>query len=86
MTILDGQITKFYIQPHQDTTEEGAGRMPETLTDRNRCHKCDKTNKRKFSKCGKCQSITYCSRDCQEEDWSRHEDNCIPVMVADRAC
>ena len=58
--------------------------MPETLTDRNRCHKCDKTGKRKkdkLSKCGRCEAITYCSRECQEEDWSRHKENCVPVMV-----
>ena len=60
--------------------------MPETLTDRNRCHKCDKTGRRKkdkLSKCGKCEAITYCSRECQEEDWPRHKDNCVPVMVKD---
>ena len=60
--------------------------MPESLTDRNRCHKCDKTGKRKkdkLSKCGKCQAITYCSQKCQEEDWPRHKDNCVPVMVAE---
>jgi len=58
--------------------------MPETLTDRNKCHKCHKTGKRKkdkLSKCSKCHSVTYCSQECQEEDWSRHSDNCISVMV-----
>ena len=58
--------------------------MPENLTDRNKCHKCHKTGERKkdkLSKCGRCQSITYCSKECQEEDWPRHSDNCVPVMV-----
>ena len=58
--------------------------MPENLTDRNKCYKCHKTGKRKkdkLSKCSKCHSITYCSEECQEEDWPRHSDNCIPVMV-----
>ena len=60
--------------------------MPENLTDRNRCHKCDKTGKRKkdkLSKCAKCQAITYCSRECQAEDWPRHKENCVPVMVTE---
>ena len=60
--------------------------MPENLTDRNRCHKCDKTGKRKkdkLSKCERCHAITYCSRECQVEDWSRHKDNCVPVMVTE---
>ena len=58
--------------------------MPETLTDRNKCHKCHKTGKRKkdkLSKCARCHSITYCSLECQEEDWPRHTENCVPVMV-----
>ena len=58
--------------------------MPENLTDRNRCHKCDTTGKRKkdkLSKCERCHAITYCSRECQAKDWPRHKDNCVPVMV-----
>ena len=56
--------------------------MPETLTDRYRCHKCDKIGKRKkLSKCERCHAVTYCSRECQREDWARHKENCIPVMV-----
>ena len=58
--------------------------MPENLTDRNKCHKCHKTGKRKkdkLSKCARCHSITYCSQECQKEDWPRHSDNCVPVMV-----
>ena len=59
--------------------------MPEDLTDRRCCHKCSKTvtGKRKLSKCGRCQSITYCGRECQREDWPRHSQYCIPVMVAE---
>ena len=26
-------------------------------------------------------SPTYCSRECQAEDWPRHKENCVPVMV-----
>ncbi len=58
--------------------------MPEILADRNRCHKCDKTGERKkdkLSKFGRCEAITYCSRECQVEDWPRHKDNCVPVMI-----
>ena len=56
--------------------------MPETLTDRYRCCKCDKTGKRKkLSKCERCHAVTYCSQACQAEDWPRHQDNCVPVMV-----
>ncbi len=39
--------------------------------------------KDKFSKCGRCEAITYCSRECQAEDWPRHKNNCVPVMIAE---
>ena len=59
--------------------------MPETVTDRRCCHKCNKTvtGKKKLSKCARCHSITYCGQECQREDWPRHREYCIPVMVAE---
>ena len=59
--------------------------MPEGLTDRSTCHKCHKNDKKrkKLSKCGRCHAITYCGQECQVEDWPRHKDNCIPVMVTE---
>ena len=61
--------------------------MPESyiepLTDRQECFNCHKTvtGKKKLSKCAKCHAITYCGRECQVVDWSRHNWNCVPVMV-----
>jgi len=59
--------------------------MPEDVTDRRCCHKCNATvtGKRKLSKCAQCHSITYCGRECQREDWPRHSQYCIPVMVTE---
>ena len=59
--------------------------MPETVTDRQCCHKCHKTvtGKRKLSKCARCHSITYCGQECQREDWPRHSKYCIPVMITE---
>ena len=59
--------------------------MPEDLTDRRCCHKCQMTStgKKKLLKCGQCESITYCGQKCQREDWSRHRQFCIPVMVTE---
>ena len=55
--------------------------MPESLTDRNTCHTCQKHRKKKLSKCKSCHAITYCGLECQAVDWPRHSDNCVPVMV-----
>ena len=59
--------------------------MPEDVTDRRCCHKCHTTvpGKKKLSKCAQCHSITYCGRECQREDWPRHSQYCIPVMVTE---
>ena len=57
--------------------------MPESLTDRNTCHTCQKHRKKKLSKCKQCHAITYCGQECQVADWPRHCDNCVPVMVTD---
>jgi len=61
-------MPEFYIEP---------------LTDRRVCFKCNKTGKKKLFKCGTCEAITYCSVECQREDWTRHEWNCVPVMVTE---
>mmetsp|Transcript_6651 Transcript_6651/g.10353 ORF Transcript_6651/g.10353 Transcript_6651/m.10353 type:complete len:228 (+) Transcript_6651:816-1499(+) len=29
-----------------------------------------------LQKCGKCQSIWYCSKECQKNDWKRHKEFC----------
>ena len=59
--------------------------MPETLKNRKSCHKCHKVYDKKLKQCkvcSQCHSITYCGEECQEEDWPRHHDNCVPVRVA----
>ena len=61
--------------------------MLERVTDGRCCYKCHKTvtgpGKTKLSKCARCHSITYCSRECQVKDWPRHREYCIPVMVTE---
>jgi hypothetical protein len=34
------------------------------------------TEPREFAMCGRCQQARYCSRDCQQLDWTSHRDNC----------
>ena len=57
--------------------------MPELKTDKKSCHKCHKVYDKKLKKRKVCQchAITYCGQECQVEDWPRHMDNCVPVMV-----
>ena len=63
--------------------------MPESyiepLTDRQQCFTCHKTvtGKKKLFKCAGCHAITYCGVECQKEDRTRHQWNCVPVMVTE---
>ena len=56
--------------------------MPE-LKKSSSCYKCHKKSKKKrqCKVCQRCHSITYCGPECQEEDWPRHIENCVPVMI-----
>ena len=57
--------------------------MPEIVTDRNTCCVCHQTANKKLLKCANCHAVTYCSIECQSSDWTRHKDNCIPLMIAE---
>ena len=43
------------------------------LVDKDRCAYCGQPATKT---CGRCQSIVYCSRDCQSDDWKAHKLNC----------
>jgi hypothetical protein len=48
------------------------------------CRHCRKTPAalgRALKRCAKCQSVTYCSRDCQQADWSSHKKACRAAVV-----
>ena len=40
---------------------------------------------RQMRRCGNCQEVTYCSRDCQRGDWKVHKDTCTTVDVVTTA-
>jgi len=56
--------------------------MPEVFRDLLTCVVCDKGGDR-IMKCGKCFSVSYCGRECQVGDWTRHKRLCVPVMIKD---
>ncbi|KFY47963.1 hypothetical protein V496_10368 [Pseudogymnoascus sp. VKM F-4515 (FW-2607)] len=44
----------------------------------NYCSKARSTDGATLSRCGKCQTTLYCSRDCQTADWKIHKRVCAP--------
>ena len=57
--------------------------MPERRKNaKTQCFKCKNVyDKNMKIKVCKCHSVSYCGPECQREDWPRHRDNCVPVMV-----
>ena len=56
--------------------------MPEVFRDLLTCVVCHKAGD-SIKKCGKCFSVSYCGRECQVGDWTRHKRLCVPVMIKD---
>ena len=48
----------------------------DTVADPNTCSKCGKEDEEKLSRCGRCQAVRYCSRECQLADWAKHKKAC----------
>ena len=54
-----------------------------SISTQKHCHQCDKmqdqvkTGSLKF--CGRCRTVYYCSRECQEKDWPIHKLGCKKV-------
>lgn len=43
------------------------------------CYNCHQNGARR---CTRCLHVTYCSRECQTQHWSRHRENCIPSQFS----
>jgi hypothetical protein len=40
------------------------------------CHKAESDPEKPLKPCSKCQSVNYCSRDCQKLGWKQHKKTC----------
>jgi MYND finger len=59
--------------------ETGAnGEMLRVRTEARACRVCGKDGSLK--KCGRCESVFYCSIECQRQDWNRHKTECRAPM------
>jgi hypothetical protein len=72
-----------YLKSHK-MSEPTAANLPATTTDEPACRRCSKTAAelgRPLKRCAKCQSVSYCSRDCQQSHWSNHKKACRAKVV-----
>jgi hypothetical protein len=46
------------------------------------CNKCNvkEPKDEKFLKCGRCEAVVYCTKECQKNDWPVHKTVCTPSM------
>jgi hypothetical protein len=54
----------------------GGGDGATSLHSGHGCQKCAKGGQTKLFKCGSCQSVRYCSKECQKADWKEHKVLC----------
>jgi hypothetical protein len=47
-----------------------------TIPPSNRCENCGIARDTRLLKCAACQSVLYCSKECQLADWKRHKGMC----------
>ena len=52
--------------------------MPERLRDLSKCVKCGEAGAKQ---CSKCHAVSYCSKECQVADWTRHRRLCVPLAI-----
>eukprot|EP00657_Telonema_sp_P-1_P001933 TRINITY_DN14716_c0_g1_i1.p1 TRINITY_DN14716_c0_g1~~TRINITY_DN14716_c0_g1_i1.p1 ORF type:complete len:151 (-),score=46.75 TRINITY_DN14716_c0_g1_i1:72-524(-) len=41
---------------------------------------CCRPEEGKLSRCSRCRTVWYCSRDCQSKHWKQHKDRCVQVQ------
>lgn len=51
-------------------------RQDSSISTENSCNKCQKPAEKK---CGNCQTIYYCSVECQKHDWLQHKPHCSKI-------
>ena len=56
---------------------------PKKFKFKNKIYKSDarKAKSGKFLYCGKCKTISYCSKECQKTDWKDHKALCKHIIV-----
>jgi hypothetical protein len=58
---------------HQEERQERREKKAKQVT----CDTCKKRSSyTKMKKCSRCRSATYCSVECQKQDWNRHKATC----------
>jgi hypothetical protein len=63
-----------------DSTEHQAEAESSALASTKKCAHCSTPEydpeKKPFKPCPKCQTVRYCSRDCQKSGWKQHKKTC----------
>jgi hypothetical protein len=76
-------ISPLFSAPYVQPTRRELNMQPETeqndgSSERPKCKVCAKEAPQK---CGKCKKVSYCSRQCQAEDWTEHKKTCRKRMT-----
>ena len=56
----------------------------ETTDQRHKCSSCGKASE-SLKQCVRCRKVSYCDRNCQQNDWPRHKSTCgDTIAIRDR--
>jgi MYND finger len=70
-------IAREFHRPHCLIHQEERAERREKKTKQVTCDTCKKRSAyTKMKKCSRCRKATYCSQECQRQDWNRHKPEC----------
>jgi hypothetical protein len=76
-------VAKEYHQPHCEINQQQRQERQERREKKARQVTCDTCKKKssytKMKKCSRCRNATYCSVECQKQDWNRHKVECVKI-------
>jgi hypothetical protein len=76
ITIKSGHVSEVPKESKISTLEDDMYSLDQKYLHKNpRCFSCKKTGL-KLLKCGECKTATYCSSECQKQNWKEHKKRC----------
>ena len=73
---LLSEIPEMETKLSTKSNQASVSRLPTTCSRIGKCGGCEK-GQRKVWDCSHCKTISYCSPECQRNDWPRHQPDCV---------
>ena len=81
--MFNREATDFNWQRHSPSVLAIARSIDQSYAREDVCQECEKRGAQ-MKKCGECQSVTYCGRECQKQNWKIHKKECGKKFKVER--